>query len=275
MNPALCVCMCCRPALPHLATTGLLLRINSVTHYLLRLLRRLAMTAMLALPSMRQWQAANLAEDDITYEGSSLARPAGAAGAGAAGANSSGGGGGGGCAGRGFPDVSISIRGVMRPATDLLRGAPGDGGSCGTLVIMLPARNDSKSSTSSSSSSTAAGATRGSKGEVGDAASWPAHWNRWPLNVVKVLPQGGGGSSSSAGGDNGAAAAAAHADEWGLLAAALGGSYEGVLVRPDGMIAAAGSPGDIRAWLDAHVAVSSDAMGVAAEPLSAALPAVQ
>ena len=48
------------------------------------------------------------------------------------------------------------------------------------------------------------------------------------------------------------------ADSWGLLAAAAAvgdseAAITGVLVRPDGMVAAVGGPEVIRAWLAYHV----------------------
>jgi hypothetical protein len=73
------------------------------------------------------------------------------------------------------------------------------------------------------------------------------------MNVVHVLQQQQGAAA-------GAAAADAAVDAWGLLRAAVGGvSGVGVLVRPDGIVAAVGGAVVVRAWLAKHVVMKDDA----------------
>jgi hypothetical protein len=82
-----------------------------------------------------------------------------------------------------------------------------------------------------------------------DRKQWPTHWGPWPLNVVRV--------ASSAGAEGPAPDAV---DAWGLLAAVLRcQAGEGVLVRPDSMIAASGSPAAVRGWLERHCGFSAAA----------------
>lgn len=203
-------CVCC--------TTGGLLRANALRNPLLRLLRRLGLGLLTRIPAVRQAFVSSVTEDSVAYTTSSLAKPAVGANPGPAG-----------CAGTAFPDVSITVGGAMRPATDLLRG--GDG-CFGTLVLLQPP----------------AGAVVGQAGSADDAdagsskaTAWPGSWGHWPLHLVSVA-RGLGVASGRAGGA---------VDAWGLLAKHVGGA-DGVLVRPDGIIAAAGGPQDVQAWLKAH-----------------------
>jgi hypothetical protein len=72
------------------------------------------------------------------------------------------------------------------------------------------------------------------------------------MNVVHVQPQQQGLAA-------GAATASVAVDAWGLLLAAVGGaSGVGVLVRPDGIVAAVGGAAVVRAWLSKHVVTKDD-----------------
>lgn len=168
-----------------------------------RFVRRLVLSVVTRIPALCERFISAAAEDTVSYTRSSLARAA----AGSAAAK---------CAGTAFPDVAVSIGGVMRPATDVLRG--GERGSFGTLVLLTP----------------------GSSSGDQVAADWPSHWGCWPLHVVSVARQGAAAAS-----EGGAV------DEWGRLSASVGGA-DGVLVRPDGIIAVAGGAGDVRGWFAAH-----------------------
>lgn len=172
-----------------------------------RFVRRLVLSVFTRIPALCERFISAAAEDTVSYTRSSLARAAARSAAAK-------------CAGTAFPDVAVSIGGVMRPATDVLRG--GQRGSFGTLVLLTPG--------SSSSSDHQA------------AADWPSHWGCWPLHVVSVARQGAAAAAASEGGAM---------DEWGRLSASVGGA-DGVLVRPDGIIAVAGGAGDVRGWFAAH-----------------------
>lgn len=180
-----------------------------------RFVRRMALGVLTRIPPIRQGFIAILAEDTVTYTNSSLAKAPATSGSAAAAK----------CAGTAFPDVSISINGNMRPATDLLRGGKG---CFGTLVLLT--------------SASGGGVTVGGSGGGGNA-SWATHWGHWPLHVVSLAQQGTGGDV--------AGEKVAAVDEWGLLSKSVGGAG-GVLVRPDGIIAAAGGPECIAGWLKAH-----------------------
>jgi hypothetical protein len=187
---------------------GGLLRANAIRSPVARFVRRLVLSVLTRIPAVCQRFISTAAEDTVSYTRSSLA----AAGSAAAAK----------CAGTAFPDVALSIGGVMRPATDLLRG--GVSGSFGTLVLLTPPGSNSSSGV--------------------DQAGWPSRWGRWPLHVVSVARQG---AASDGGGG---------VDEWGRLSASVGGA-DGVLVRPDGIIAAAGGVGVVRGWFAAHGMVCS------------------
>jgi hypothetical protein len=139
---------------------------------------------------------------------------------------------------------------VEQPAVALLHSAPG---CFGTLVLLHATRQQQQQQQQTSTTG---------KGETGSeittegegAAVWPNSWGRWQMNVVHVQPQ-----------QQDLAAGAAKAsdmavDAWGLLLAAVGGvSGVGVLVRPDGIVAAVGGPAVVRAWLAKHVVMEDDA----------------
>jgi hypothetical protein len=182
-----------------------LLRANNVRNPVLRLLRRAVLSLLTRLPPVQQRLIATVAEDTISYTSSSLAKGAGASHP---------------AAGTAFPDVGISISGVTRPATDLLRGGQG---TFGSLVLLGPP----------------AGAATGGSDSGDSSSQWPTHWGHWPLHVVSVAQQQGSAGASGA------------VDALGLLAREFGGA-EGVLVRPDGIIAAAGGPQEVHSWLSAH-----------------------
>lgn len=218
----------------------MVLRANTTRNPLLRLMRRLGLTMLAGLAPARQRIIATVAEDTVSYTSSSLAKPASTAGGPAAAA---------GCAGTAFPDASISIDGVVRPATDLLRGGRGFFGS---LVLMTPpvgaAQGDGSQGRQGDD-----GAAAGS-GSSSKACAWPTHWGHWPLHVASLARKGSGvvggdGVGADGGADGGGGGGAV--DSWGLVSAAVGGA-DGVLVRPDGIIAAAGGPDDIAAWMRVH-----------------------
>jgi hypothetical protein len=223
------------------------LRANTLRNPLLRFLRRIGLGILTRIPSVRQIFVSTVAEDTVSYTNSSLAKPtAGLMAGNVSPAPAK-------CAGTAFPDVSIMLRGVMRPATDLLRGGEG---CFGTLVLFEPGagaddagaaegqagvQDGSHSSSSVDELSLGGGAEfSSSKAAVG----WPASWGHWPLHVVSVA-RGAAGGNCAEGGDGRAV------DAWGLLSEYVGGA-DGVLVRPDGVIAAAGGPQDVAAWMKAH-----------------------
>jgi hypothetical protein len=233
------LCCCVLPA-------GGILRANALRNPLLRFLRRIGLGILTRIPSVRQTFVSTAAEDTVSYTNSSLAKPTADSSAGTGGLASAK------CAGTAFPDISIMVRGVMRPATDLLRGGEG---CFGTLVLFEPGAGSAAAAAAAaegqagpqdgSSSSSVDEVSKG--GGVGAssskaAAGWPASWGHWPLHVVSVAR---GPASGSEGGD------AVAVDAWGLLSEYVGGA-DGVLVRPDGIIAAAGGPQDVEAWLKAH-----------------------
>jgi hypothetical protein len=234
------LCCCVLPA-------GGILRANALRNPLLRFLRRIGLGILTRIPSVRQTFVSTAAEDTVSYTNSSLAKPTADSSAGTGGLASAK------CAGTAFPDVSIMMRGVMRPATDLLRGGEG---CFGTLVLFEP---DAESAAAAAESEGQAGLQDGGSGSsnvdesslgggVGVSSSKagavrPTRWGHWPLHVVYVAR--GPASRGSEGGDAGAV------DAWGLLSEYVGGA-DGVLVRPDGIIAAAGGPQDVAAWLKVH-----------------------
>jgi hypothetical protein len=154
-----------------------------------------------------------------------------------------------------FPDVSVKVRGILRPATDCLRGPPG---CFGTLVIFRPLHN------------TETGLCRSNQHQQEDDeevvllqqllsdSGWPQFWVHWPLHAVAVAqraefdPVVKGLTRFDSGSFQGVY------DSWGLLAATLGGRVDqGVLVRPDGIIAAVGGPEELKAWLGQQLVAGS------------------
>jgi hypothetical protein len=230
-------CCCC-----HCGCTGALLRANAIRSPVARFVRRIALSVLTRIPPVRQMFISRAAEDTVSYTSSSLAKavPAGAAaqaGASTSPARSAQ------CAGRAFPDVSVCVGGVMRPATDLVRGGEG---CCGTLVLLTAAQSPASSSNADAESSSSA--SRGSA-QAATLWGWPTHWGHWPLHVVSVARQAGTGSADGSG-------SLQAVDKWGLLSQAVDGA-DGVLVRPDGIIAAAGGPEVVVGWLKAHGMVAS------------------
>lgn len=146
--------------------------------------------------------------------------------------------------GHAFPDVTILVNGELRAATVLLRASAG---SFGTLVVLWPPerQGDAHSTHQNGSVHHHEQLNTGN-----DIANWPFKWGHWQLKTVDVQCRVTSGSSSTAGALKGAV------DHWGLLQAALGVSSEpvGVLVRPDGIVGAVGSPEALHAWLNKHVA---------------------
>lgn len=214
-------------------TPGGLLRANAIRSPFLRLVRRIVLGTALRFEPVKRRFIATVAEDTVSYANSSLAK----SGAGSVSSGSSGSGNRAAaakCAGTAFPDVSITVGGEVCPATDLLRGGAG---CFGTLVLLTP-----------SASTVGGGAGVGAGAGGGSNTEWPTHWGHWPLHVRSLARQG---SASVDGSTAGSSKAAAAVDAWGLLAAAVGGA-DGVLVRPDTMIAVAGGPGEIRGWMQAH-----------------------
>jgi hypothetical protein len=139
--------------------------------------------------------------------------------------------------GAAWPDVSIEVGGEERSAAVLLLSKPG---SFGTLVLMPAAQQQQQQQGDA--------ADGGCKSGEGDAA-WPSSWGHWPLNVVHVQQQQ----------HVGAAGTGVAVDAWGLLVAAVGGRTDvGVLVRPDGIVAAVGGPAELNGWLAKHVVASRD-----------------
>lgn len=233
--------------------TGLILRGNAgviMRSYIVRMLRLLALRVLTSLPMVRQLVASTLAEDTIAYPNSSLAVPAASphsdhrsssssstvpdttASAAAKAVWDS-------CKpGYGFPDVSVMIDGEPKPAIELLRSAPG---SFGTLVVLAP-------------SGSTAGALQSQQEKGSEDVKWPVKWGHWRLNVVHVQGQhNNNNNSDSNSGDKVSYGGAA--DKWGLLRAAVGGrnGEVGVLVRPDGIVAAVGGAEVIDGWLQKHV----------------------
>lgn len=219
--------ICSLPPLPA-CQAGTLLRANTVRGALPRFLRRLALSVLTRLPMVRSRLVPQITEDAVTYTSSSLARPAATTAAAAAQ-----------CAGTAFPDASITLDGSVRPATDLLRGGEG---CCGTLVVL----GTLGSSVVSPGVSEAQGGLQDAGSAAAAAAAWPTHWGHWPLHVVSLRQQQSKQGSVGGSGSSGAV------DTWGLVSKHVGGAG-GVLVRPDGIIAAAGGPQEIRGWLQAHV----------------------
>lgn len=209
---------------PNPLHAGTLLRANAIRGAVPRFIRRVVLGILTRLPLVRSRLVPQVTEDAITYTSSSLARPAAAAAAAQ-------------CAGTAFPDASITIGGKARPATDLLRGREG---SCGTLVVF-----GSQGLSPEGVSGGQEGAQQGDSATAGSGsvphAAWPTQWSHWPLHVVSLQQQGSTGSSGSSGA----------VDTWGFVSKHVGGA-SGVLVRPDGIIAAAGGPDDVRGWLQAH-----------------------
>lgn len=122
--------------------------------------------------------------------------------------------------GHAFPDSAIGPAGAVRPATDLLRWSRDDAAdSMGTLLLMPGA----------------------------DRAAWPSRFGSRPLRM-RTLPRAGADGTAGADGAGGAD---------GLHAALRLRDTEGVLVRPDGIIAAAGAPHAIGAWLESRLPASA------------------
>lgn len=231
---AFAICCCCfRCFRCCCGCTGALLRANAIRSPIARFVRRIALSVVMRIAYARQMLIATAAEDTVSYINSSLAKAVPAqAGASASPAGSAQ------CAGTAFPDVSVSVGGVMRPATDLLRGGEG---CFGTLVLLTPPQSPASSSN--------AGAEGSSNGNAQGATGWPTHWGHWPLHAVSVARQGAPGSAVDSG-------AIQVVDEWGVLSQAVGGA-DGVLVRPDGIIAAAGGPEIVKGWLKGHGMVAN------------------
>lgn len=221
-----------------------MLRSNTLRKYFVRMLRLLGLWVLMSLPAVRQRMAAILAEDDIAYPTSSLAVP-GPCPDGSSGSNkhpasfdvgklssTTARAVWGSCRpGYAFPDVSVMVGSDTRPATDLLRAGTG---CFGTLVVLGPAAGTTASSPPD---------------DAIPQQQWPARWGHWPLHVMHVSQH----QADSSKGDSSVAGAV---DSWGLLGAAVGvGPHVGdvgVLVRPDGIVAAVGGPQTIGRWLDVH-----------------------
>jgi hypothetical protein len=226
------------------------LRANTLRNPVLRFVRRIGLGILTRIPSVRQTFVSTAAEDTVSYTNSSLAKPeAGSMAGNSSPAPAK-------CAGTAFPDISIMMHGVMRSATDLLRGGEG---CFGTLVLFEPNAQPGADAAAAEGQAGLQGGSSGSSdvgklsngGGVGissskAAAGWPIGWGHWPLHVVSVTKGPAGGNGSGGGGGDGGAV-----DAWGLLSEYVGG-VDGVLVRPDGIIAAAGGPEDVAAWLKAH-----------------------
>eukprot|EP00775_Hariotina_reticulata_P011862 gene11862-12006_t len=209
--------------------SGRTLRANTIQNIFLKRLRSILLNVALRLPFVRSNLLAFLTEDDINYANGSLSTPLSNQTAATPAAVSNAAGGTtadgwrvrravwGSCRpGMIFPSVSVKIGGSTRPATDLLREHPG---TLGCLVLLPDAE--------------------------ADATVWPLSWGSWKLHVVQVTPNLPGNSSADGGVQ----------DAWGLLAASLSGRTDvGVLVRPDGYVAAVGGPQQLQAWLDLHCA---------------------
>lgn len=252
------VVLCCPPPLSlcththtHaslLNSAGTMLRANAIRSPVLRLLRRAVLSVVTRLPGVQQRFMSTIAEDTVSYTSSSLAKAPGGGGS----SSSSTGPAAARCAGTAFPDASISINGVMSPATDLLRTSKG---SFGSLVLLTPPTSASSDGGGGGGEQVAAAADSQSNGTPANTTTgstgWPTHWGHWPLHVVRVAHQGlSGAAGGGAGGDSEATVSGAW-DKWGLLAAYVGGA-DGVLVRPDGIIAVAGGAQQVTAWLDSH-----------------------
>jgi hypothetical protein len=231
----------CNLLLLHISVcAGRLLRANAQRNPLFRFLRKWAIRTLLRLPALSGKMTSALAGDGISYSHCSLAASAAAAGRAATQAVSKpatavqrqvwG------CCkpGAAFPDVSNEVDGVEQSAAVLLQSQPG---CFGTLVLMPEAHQQQQQD----------GAVEGEDKAGKDDAAWPSSWGHWPLNIVHVQQK-----QQQAGGGAGAV------DAWGLLVAAVGGrSDAGVLVRPDGIVAAVGGPAEVKGWLAKHVAASS------------------
>lgn len=219
------------------------MRANAVRNPVMRFIRRVLLGLLLRLPPAQHSLEATIAEDTVNYTTGSLARLGPGRDAPAAAP----------CSGAAFPDVSISIDGEVCPATHLLRGAE----DCfGHLVLLTTPEAHSATArhqtTDSIGTKAEAGDDGGAASAAADVCQWPTHWGGWrKLHVVSVLRQGSTGAGNDAAYTTACCEPTRAEDIWGLLSRAVQGA-DGVLVRPDGIVATAGGPQAIRAWLNGH-----------------------